>query len=439
MPSDNDDFNPSDLKSRLGVGDEEDETESEGDDEAEPDESDEQIKQTRPDAPSAKGAGEGPPPSTPDSAPSESGEAGGVSSGPSSESPPSGGSPSSGGPPSGGPPGGPPPAGDAGPSRSEGPSPEEPETASSTPERDDPLEPEEELDEELDLDGQSGLDAATLALSGLVLLVGIAFGYVATTTYQFRQMYKERTRAAKRVLEAVKPKVQAYESLKSTIETLDPNEVEFEKAKKLAEKEIAVDATVFGRDRLVLGPQRTSLLTSYLVDAERLAEAIDEHRRLTVEQPHKKRLKEIAGRGGGDGKKKEKDGGKKGGTGDGETRYGVVFDFQHLKRNALTDGYKPHEGKIVKLLNFDSPKKGKVKFRLPDKQRVHETKLESVVPLSRGDVLTSGGRNAFELYKERVQNLKLRIKKIGPTPRQLIQKLEELAERPPPPLLKFTT
>ena len=337
------------------------------------------------------------------------------------DGPPGGGFEHGGGPPGGGPPGGQ--AADPGLGSSGGLG-DEPSTDFGEAEADE-FAP---TSHDLGSDGDLSLDESTFSTPVIVLLVvmlgiGLLFGFIGASSFQTRKLYNAQTSHAQSVLDVLEKRVANFKEVKNIVQDMNPEKVEYKKAKKLAEFDLAVNMTTLGTDKLLLGGERTAMLTSYIVQAQRLEAMIEEHNRQT-NQVDKKDLEKIVG--GKDEQEKKKN-----------EQFAAVFNFDHLRRNGGKEDYQPVTGKLVTITNLEEPKEQKVQYKLPDSGRTGQVNIRGVVPLSKGDVLTVGGENAFERYQRRVSEIKHVVKKMAQRPSALVQKLKELADRGGAPLIQL--
>ncbi len=281
-----------------------------------------------------------------------------------------------------------------------------------------------DLDEDVDF-GNSTFSGPVLGLVAGALVLGAVFGLIGMSSYKAREMYQARTKQAQQVLEVLQPKVEKFREAQKIIEGLSRDKVEYEKAKKLGELEIAIDMSDVASSNLLLGGERTTMLTSYIAKAQQLQELMRAHDRKTNSDEHDhKELKEIAG----DKKEQEKRDKK---------QYAAVFNFNQYKRSITQKDYKPGTGKLVTVSGLDEPEDGKVKYTIPGSDDGGKVDIRGVIPLASGDLLTAGGENAFSRYRKRVKELDMLAEKLGQRPDSLIGKLEELAERDSPPIVSL--
>lgn len=273
--------------------------------------------------------------------------------------------------------------------------------------------------------GQGVLTNAVLGLLVIVLIVGILFGLFAMSSYQGRWLYNAQTDQAQRVLDELEPKVENFKGVAETVKGLDADVVEYDKAADLAEKEISLDMSVLGTDKLLLGGERINMLTAYMVQAERLETMLEEHNRKT-NKADKEELEKIAG--GEEEQKEEK-----------EVQYAAVFSFDHLNQTGKDpQKYEPKPGQIVKVPKEAEPgDDGKIEVEVPSSGQAVKVDVRGIVPLSRGQLLSVGGENAFGRYRQRVNEIKHVVKKLSQSPEALIERMRQLAERGSAPIFEF--
>lgn len=397
----------SDLKARLGL-----DKEQEGDDESPP--SSEQSRETeQSDSDVPSGTPEGPPASGPP-----------TSKGPeTSQGPPS--------PPSGGPSGGPPSPPGAESDDTPGTGADGPASA---PE---PTSDADEAEPDFDWDDDEGFDALDVSApvwigAVVVLLVGFLAGYFYSTSSQQRSLYRAQTNQAQAIAEALNPRVEAYQEVRSIIQSLDPQSVQFDKTQALADATMAVDSSLLGpSDRLLIGGRRTSMLTTFMVNMQRLNDLINQHRRITLDE-ERSRLEELM-----EATDAESSGDNAEEGGDSGPQYAMLFDFEYLKQRGNSKTFRHRNGVLGTVANLDDPDNGQVTFRPRSSGDPREVPVQWVVPLTRSELLSVKGETAFQRYSDRVAELKYQIEQMGSSPSTLQRKVNELAERPSPPLIQL--
>jgi len=277
-----------------------------------------------------------------------------------------------------------------------------------------------EADEDLDLEN-SMFSTPVYVMLGVVLVVGLVFGLLIMSSYNQRRMYTLQTEQAQEVLKAVEPNVSDFEKAQSIIKNLNPEDVEYDQAAQLGELDLAVDMSVISTDKLFLGGERTAMLTSYIVKSEKLQQMIEEHARLTTEADREE-LEKIMG-----GEEEEQR----------DLQYAAAFNFNQYKNSITSEDYRPSTGKLIAIPDMEDIEDGKVKYTMPNSERGGRIDLRGVIPVSKGDMLTVGGENAFGRYQHRIKKMKHMVEQMTGRPKALVQKLDELAHRPAPPLISL--
>ncbi|MGM0555626.1 MAG: hypothetical protein ACQEVA_04520, partial [Myxococcota bacterium] len=346
--------------------------------------------------------------------------------------PPGGGGPAKqpGPPGGGGPPGGSPeastPAG--GPARQpepSAPSPSSPaeEAAASEPVSKTPRRSMEDIeldDSDIDAAGGKAFSAPVMILLGIVLVVGVIFGVFVSNSMNTREIREARSNDASRILDEIKPKIEAYESVSKTINGLNPTEPNFEAAESMADKEIAPDGNLLGGNRLLLSPTAIDYVTSYTVDSNMLAQMLDEHKRITT-KVDKKELEELAE--GNEIVKKDK--------------FALLFNYGHLAKQSGGENYVPEPGRLVTVKSLEKNDEGEIQVELLGSDSTIDTKIQSIIPIKKSEMMKTGGQNAMQRYTNRVNDLQNQVKRIEQYRELLTGELEDLANLEAAPLLSF--
>ncbi|GEM_PF-4732798 len=401
----------SDLKARLGLEDREEGNTDKKVPQKGPPSSESTESQEAPDSAQGPPHSEGAPSSKPP---------------PSSKEPPS----------AEGPPAPPPEGGDSTPGEASPPSGPDPQSGEASGTDADGSEPEFEWDDD---EGFDALDVSTPVWigAGVVLLVGFLAGYLYSTSSHQRSLYRAQTSQAQSIMEALNPRVEAYQEVRSIIQSMDPENVEFEKVQSLADATMAVDSSLLGRsDRLLIGGRRTSMLTTFMVNMQRLNDLINNHRRLTLDE-ERDQLEELMAATEADGSNAGDEGAEGEGGEDSGPQYAMLFDFEYLKRQGNSQSFRHRNGVLGTVENLDEPENGEVTFHPRSTGDPRQVPVQWVVPLTRSELLSVKGQTAFQRYRGRVGELKYQIEQMGQAPSTLKTKINELADRPSPPLIQL--
>jgi hypothetical protein len=295
----------------------------------------------------------------------------------------------------------------------------------------DEAEPDFDWDED---EGFDALDVSTPVWIGavVVLLVGFLAGYLYSTSSQQRSLYRAQTNQAQAIAEALNPRVKAYQEVRSIIQSLDPQSVQFDKTQALADATMSVDSSLLGpSDRLLIGGRRTSMLTTFMVNMQRLNDLINQHRRITLDE-ERSRLEELMEATDAEGTGDNAEEG-----GDSGPQYAMLFDFEYLKQQGNSKTFRHRNGVLGTVANLDDPQDGQVTFRPRSSGDPREVPVQWVVPLTRSELLSVKGETAFQRYADRIAELKYQIEQMGSSPSTLQGKINELAKRPSPPLIQL--
>jgi flagellar biosynthesis chaperone FliJ len=252
-----------------------------------------------------------------------------------------------------------------------------------------------------------------------LLLVGVVFGWVASSSMQNREIYNARSDDAARIHEALKPKVATLDEAKKLIGQFKPTEPNYELNQKLADLEIAPDGNLLGGNRLLLGPEIIDYVTSYTVDASMLEQMLDEHAKAT--KADKKELEQLVK--GNEVVKKD--------------RFAVLFDYDHLAQRSGSEDYMPKQGRLVTVSELEKDDDGKIEVELLNSDRTVKTNIQGILPLPKGDILDTGGPNALKRYQQRVGRIQRQLLKFENYRGTMMTKLKELGSQDSAPLLNF--
>jgi DNA-binding transcriptional regulator GbsR (MarR family) len=259
-----------------------------------------------------------------------------------------------------------------------------------------------------------------MILLGVMLVVGVIFGVFVSNSMTTREIREARSNDAARILEEIKPKLEAYDTVKKSINGLNPSEPNFETAGSMADQEIAPDGNLLGGNRLLLSPTAIDYVTSYTVDSNMLAQMLDEHKRITT-KVDKKELEQLAE--GNEIVKKDK--------------FALLFDYGHLAKQSGSESYVPKPGRLVTVKNLEKNEEGKIQVELLGSDRTIDTKIQGIIPIQKSEMMKTGGQNAMQRYSKRVRDLQNQVKRIEQYRELLTGELEELANLEAAPLLSF--
>ncbi len=259
---------------------------------------------------------------------------------------------------------------------------------------------------------------------GIIVLISILVGYVFGNGSQVRQLYDAQSADAKRVLEAVEPKLTKVNSLLAAAQKHDGLSPDPAVIEALSERDFVLEPESIAQDRLLLGAEATTLLMRFSADSKVLADLLKRHQTMTT-RVDKKELEELA---------KADAAGKAAG-------FAIIFDAQRYTSNLESKDQKPPlEGRLYVLDSTDTiDKDGEkhVKLRSPSSGKELDWSLRRLILLDKKEMLKSSGPNALRRYERRHKEIAAKLKEMSQYSDALVTKLSEMAERPGAPLLSF--
>jgi hypothetical protein len=268
--------------------------------------------------------------------------------------------------------------------------------------------------------GGKTFSAPVLILLGVMAVVGVTFGIFISNSMKTREIREARSQDAARILEEIKPRLQAYDSVKKTANELNPSEPNFDAAASMADQNISPDGNLLGGNRLLLSPTAIDHVTSYTVDSNMLAQMLDEHDRLTNEVD-KKELKQLAENS--EVVKKDK--------------FALLFDYGHLAKTSGDENYVPKPGRLVTVKSLEQNEEGKITVELLGSDKTVDTRIQGIIPITKSEMMKTEGPNAAKRYADRVKEIQRQIARIEKYRASLTTELEELANLEAAPLLSF--
>jgi len=267
-------------------------------------------------------------------------------------------------------------------------------------------------DDDLKAAGNATFSPMVMGLLGAVLLVGVGFGWAASTSLGNSEIYNAQTADGARIHGALEPKVAEFQKAKGMVAKLSATEPDFESAKALAALDFTADGNLMGGGRLLLGSKLISDLTGYSVDAAMLTELLADHDNMT-NNVDKQELEAIAQNN----ELLDKD------------RFAVLFDFNYLAKNNTSDTYSPRPGRLVNVMSMEKDEDGKVEVSYLNSSKTSKTLLQGLVPLEKGELLKSDGPNALQRYQKRVDRIKKMSDRLDNRVNPLMSSLKTLGER----------
>jgi len=269
------------------------------------------------------------------------------------------------------------------------------------------------LDEEdLKAAGDATFSPMVLGLMAAVLVVGVGFGWAASSSLNNSSVYNSQTEDAARIHKALEPKVAEFNKAKGLVAQLSPDTPDFETAEALSKISFTVDGNLLGGGRLLLGTKLIGELTGFNVDAAMLTELLADHQNMT-NNVDKKELELIQQNS----EVLDKD------------HFAVLFDYKHLSTTSGSDDYSPRPGRLVTVTSLEKDEEGKVEVEFLNSSSTAKTLLQGLLPLQKSDILKSSGPDALQRYKQRVERIKLMTERLDNRVNPMMTGLKTLGDR----------
>lgn len=323
-------------------------------------------------------------------------------------------------PPFAGPPGGPArraPGPPGGPSASK-PRPKAPESKWEPP----PLDPTAGADVPIKSHRSAAQLLGFVAVTGIIAFLALGVGYFVGDGVQQRKLYDARIGDAQRLNELVKPRSERIQSLAAAVERSDGLSPDPELLKQMENLDFVLAPEEIAQGRLLLGPERTTLLIKFAADTKHLSQLFKQHTLLT-NRTDKKELEELANNS----------------TTAQEANFGIIFNGEGFVKAYQAKGDSaPTEGKMVvfdQQQPFEKDGALHLKVRYPSSGREIEVPIKNMVLLDKAEIVRSSGPNAQVRYQRRHQQIAAKLKEMSQYSDTLVTKLDELAQSEPAPLL----
>jgi hypothetical protein len=244
-----------------------------------------------------------------------------------------------------------------------------------------------------DIDAAPVFSKGTLVLFAICLVVGSVFGYAASTTMYTNEINSARSDDAQKILDVVKPKVDAFREAIPKIAALSETAPDFEATKAIG-TEFALDGSPLGGPRVLIGQAAIDSVMTYAIESQMLAAMLKEHERLT--NADREEIEQLAK--------------------DNEILenqfFGVTFDYVHALKNGGEANYVPKEGRLVIGRGPVEGDPSKVKIELPGSGQESEVAIQGYIPIGKQQIMRSAGQNALTRYQSRVRQIKFQSQKI---------------------------
>jgi hypothetical protein len=275
---------------------------------------------------------------------------------------------------------------------------------------------------EIPLGKDKTFEPKTLALFGIMLAVGLFFGYASSQTLHFRKLSADRQRDALKVHDSLKPPIDTMTNeLLPAIAKLDPSKPDYEAAGKLALVEFIPDPGALGGNQILIGSSNVYNITQTMGKAMALRELLKQHNELT-NKTDKKELEDLMANNA---------------VLQTNDSFAVIFNYKSIiealgqtrgDAKAASAGYVPPAGRLVTFARQDISPEGDIKVKFAGSNSESVSPIFGVVVVDKNEMLKSGGQNALARYSRRVQTLKFYAKDLENTSNGLLTGLKQIAE-----------
>lgn len=277
---------------------------------------------------------------------------------------------------------------------------------------------------EFDLDQGSMFSPPVLVLFGVLLVVGLIFGFLASTSGQTRSIEQARIDDASQLQEQMAPRIEDFAAAHEIIEGLDPNNVDFQAAEQLGDINFTLDARSLPGNRILLGDQIVGPLHHFMAEANVLHRLMIEHYRATT---------------GADREELEAFIDELDKVGEGK-QIAVVFDLPALQRHFISDEepheYSPLKGRLVSIDEDAEPDEdGSIRVHVLASDAPDDLDVRSLVPIVTEDFIDVDTDNAMQRYQKRVAELQDIADDLATRLGHLETAINEAADADSPPLL----
>lgn len=276
---------------------------------------------------------------------------------------------------------------------------------------------------EIDLDQGSMFSAPVLVLFAVLAVVGTIFGFLASQSFQTRQVEQTRIDDAQQIQERLVELQEEFSAAHEIISGLDAMDVDFDAAAELEEFQFVYDPRFLPGNRLLLGDQIIGPLHRYMADSERLFRLMVEHSRATTRSDRDEleafmEEREAVGE---------------------DQQVAVVFDLPALQRHFIADEepheYQPLKGRLVRIDDDAEPdEEGMIDVHVFASDAPDTLDIRSLVPIVESDFIDVDTDNALQRHQQRVDEMQELADELEGRLEGLMESVEETATADPPPL-----
>lgn len=283
---------------------------------------------------------------------------------------------------------------------------------------------------EIGVEEKSMFSTPVLVLFGVLLVVGLIFGFLASQSMQTREIEQARINDAATLDEGLAERFEDLQTAHEIIEGLDPREVDFEAAEQLAQLEFEFDARVLPNNRILLGDEIIRPMNRYMAESNLLRTLIDEHHRLTT-GTHREELEAFA-------EEYELEEGE---------QIAAIMDFGALNRHmgqvardeAEPGDYTPLKGRLVVMDEEPEPdEQGRVEVHVLASDAPDTVDVRALVPILVSDFIDVEPGSPMQQYANRVELMQEHASELSDRVAVLEHQLHERATADPPPLFSLS-
>lgn len=272
---------------------------------------------------------------------------------------------------------------------------------------------------------RSTFSPAFLALVGGTLVMGLVMGYIFASSSQLKRLYNAQTEAAKTSRERIKPSMEEAKKVIAQVKGLakDTTKPNYEVAASLAESKFVPDP---GAVNSMIGGSNSYNINQFMAKASVLKQMLKQHNYMT-NTVDKAELEELV---------------KNNDILQGSKQFAVIYNYkillEHLKSGGDDKGFKPTEGRLVAIDKWEVDDKGEVSFKNLADNKEASFSVKGVIPLNVSEILKTGGQNALQRYKQRVETLAFYAEDLDKGMGGLVEGLDKLADRGEAPFIQLT-
>ena len=273
---------------------------------------------------------------------------------------------------------------------------------------------------------RSAFSPAFIGLVAGAVVLGAILGYFFASSSQAKRMYNAQTEAAKQVRDRVKPSVEAAKQINGQIAKIAQASAtpDYESAAKLVELKFVPEASSINS---LVGGSNTYNINQFMAKASVLQQLLKQHNHLT-NNVDRKELEELV---------------KNNEIVQGNKKFAVIYNYKtlldHLQSKKTDAEYKPTEGRLVAIEKFEVDEKGEVSFLNLSDNKQATYSVRGVIPLNVNEILKTGGQNALQRYKQRVETLRFYAEDLDKSTQGLLEGLDKLADRGEAPFIQLSS